>query len=59
MEERSTKSSFNRPANIRKIIDFFGEKWMIPFCAIQKLFYRFDWADGIIVTAQKSKKLIN
>ncbi len=55
MEVRSTKSSFNRPTNIRKIIDFFGEKWAMPFCKIQRLFYRFDWADGIIVTARKTK----
>lgn len=55
MIDRSTQSSFSRQDHIRKIIDFCGEKWMVPFCNIQRFFYDFDWADGLLVTATKSK----
>ncbi len=51
MQERSMRSSHSRQPGIRRIIDFVGEKPVLPFTAVQRMFYRFDWADGMIVTA--------
>lgn len=54
MQERSMSSSHSRQPGIGKIINFVGEKPILPFQAMQRMFYRYDWADGIIATAIKS-----
>lgn len=55
MVDRSTQSSFRQQDHIKKIIDFCGEKWIVPFCRMQRFFYKLDWADGLLVTATKPK----
>lgn len=53
MEELSLRSSHTRQPRIRNIINFVGERPVLPFCSMQRLFYQRDWGDGIIATATK------
>ena len=51
--ELSKKSSYERKASAHRFIEFVGEKPVLPFKAVQRLFYNRDWGDGIIATARK------
>lgn len=52
MQQKSMRSSHSRQPGIRRIINFVGEKPILPFAAVQRMFYNYDWADGIIATAR-------
>jgi SAM-dependent methyltransferase len=53
MQALSLQSSHTRQPRIRKIIDFVGERPVLPFRTVQRFFYQYDWGDGIIATARK------
>jgi len=53
MQELSLQSSHSRQQRIRNVINFIGERPILPFRSIQRMFYNRDWGDGIIATARK------
>lgn len=52
--ERSTQSSYTRPNHIRKCLSLVNDNLFLPFCLIQRLFYRYDLGDGYIAFARKA-----
>jgi SAM-dependent methyltransferase len=52
--ERSTRSSFSRPRNIRNVLGRLDERMFAPFKALQRVFYSRDWGDGLLAVASKS-----
>lgn len=54
MQELSLHSSHSRQPHVRRIIDLVGERPVLPFRSMQRMFYRYDWGDGIIATAIKT-----
>ena len=53
MQELSLQSSHSRQQRIRNVINFIGERPVLPFRSVQRMFYNRDWGDGIIATAKK------
>ncbi len=51
--ELSKQSSYSRKPSARRFIARVGEKPILPFTAVQRLFYHRDWGDGIVATARK------
>ncbi|MDR1969338.1 MAG: class I SAM-dependent methyltransferase [Burkholderiaceae bacterium] len=53
-EQRSIRSAQAKPRVIKRILGLFSEKFVMPFIAIQRLFYRFDLGDGYVAWGVKS-----
>lgn len=53
VEERSLKSSYSRPAIINNYLSKTPENIFSPFKYIQRLFYKFDFGDGLVAVADK------
>lgn len=53
--ERSTRSSFSRPQNVRNVLGRLDERIFAPFKALQRIFYSRDWGDGLLAVASKSE----
>lgn len=52
-KQRSILSAQEKPRSIQKTLSFFGENLVIPFCYMQRWFYRWDLGDGLVATARK------
>lgn len=52
-EQRSIRSAQGKPKVISRWLKFLSAPMMIPFCVIQRWFYRFDLGDGYVATAIK------
>lgn len=52
-EQRSVQSAQARPRIIDRLLALFGGNLVLPFCVIQRWFYRFDLGDGLMVEAVK------
>ena len=47
-EQRSIRSAQAKPRAINRILGVVSEKFVTPFVALQRLFYRFDLGDGYV-----------
>jgi SAM-dependent methyltransferase len=52
--ERSLRSSFSRPKNVRNVLGSLDERMFAPFKALQRIFYGRDWGDGLLAVASRS-----
>lgn len=52
-EQRSIRSAQARPAVINKVLSVVSGELFIPFCGVQRLFYRYDLGDGYVATGIK------
>lgn len=52
-EERSIKSGVERVGKVTRLAFLFNSALMIPFCFLQRIFFRRDWGDGYVACAVK------
>ncbi|TCV94963.1 2-polyprenyl-3-methyl-5-hydroxy-6-metoxy-1,4-benzoquinol methylase [Luteibacter rhizovicinus] len=50
-EERSVRSAQVKPKIIERMLKIVGGNVFVPFCWIQRLFYRYDLGDGLVASA--------
>ena len=53
LEQRSLESSYTRPPVADKALSLVSEAAYRPFAILQRLFYQWDWGDGIVAEAVK------
>lgn len=51
--ERSVRSAQAKPKAVNRILSIFSGKLVLPFCVVQRWFYRYDLGDGYFATAVK------
>lgn len=51
--ERSMRSAQVKPRQIHRMLGWISGNVVLPFCMIQRWFYRFDLGDGLVATARK------
>ena len=54
-EQRSIRSAQAKPRVISRWLKVFSGRMVLPFCVIQRWFYRFDLGDGYVATAVKHR----
>ena len=52
-EQRSIRSAQAKPKVINRWLSIFSGKLILPFCTVQRWFYRFDLGDGYVASAVK------
>ena len=52
-EQRSIRSAQAKPKVINRWLSIFSGKLVLPFCTVQRWFYRYDLGDGYVASAVK------
>jgi SAM-dependent methyltransferase len=52
-EQRSVRSAQAKPKIINKVLLLFSDKLFLPFCTVQRWFYRYDFGDGYVASGVK------
>ncbi|EGV17443.1 methyltransferase domain-containing protein [Thiocapsa marina] len=52
--QRSLQSSYSQPKSAGKVLGLISESAYRPFLALQRVFYRYDWGDGLVAVAIKT-----
>jgi 2-polyprenyl-3-methyl-5-hydroxy-6-metoxy-1,4-benzoquinol methylase len=52
-EQRSIRSAQAKPKVINRWLSIFSGKLVMPFCSVQRWFYRYDLGDGYVASAVK------
>lgn len=55
-EERSIKSGVERVGRVTRLAFLFDGVLMMPFCLLQRFFFRCDWGDGYVACAVKKQQ---
>jgi SAM-dependent methyltransferase len=52
-EQRSVRSAQAKPKIINRVLSLFSGKLFLPFCTVQRWFYRYDFGDGYVASGVK------
>ena len=53
VEQRSIRSAQAKPRVIGRVLSLFSDKLVLPFCVVQRWFYRRDLGDGYVACGVK------